>query len=86
MDRMKSLSEAIRTLVEGEFSGYLKINFTQGSLGRIEKSEEFDAAKIITVDAAMKQAGGGTVKPFVKKRETSHETAESAEEYPTGAP
>jgi FKBP-type peptidyl-prolyl cis-trans isomerase 2 len=41
MDRMKSLSEAIRMLVEGEFSGYVKINFSQGSLGRVEKYEEF---------------------------------------------
>ncbi len=85
MDRMKSLSEAIRTLMEGEFSGYLKINFSQGSLGRIEKSEEFDAAKIITVDAATRQVGGGAVKPFMKKRETGHEKKENVEEYPPQA-
>ena len=49
MDRMKSLSEVIRMLVEGEFSGYVKINFSQGSLGRVEKYEEFyDAATHIT--------------------------------------
>jgi hypothetical protein len=47
MDRMKKLTEAITTLVEGEFSGYLKINFTQGSLGRVEKSEEFEDAAVI---------------------------------------
>ena len=47
MDRMKSLSEAIRMLVEGEFSGYLKINFSQGSLGRVEKYEEINDASII---------------------------------------
>jgi hypothetical protein len=47
MDRMKRLTEAIKTLMEGEFSGYLKINFTQGSLGRVEKSEEFEDAAII---------------------------------------
>ena len=47
MDRMKRLIEAIRILIEGEFSGYIKINFSQGSLGRIEKSEEFEDATII---------------------------------------
>jgi hypothetical protein len=47
MDRMTSLSEAIRTLVETEFSGYLKINFSQGSLGRVEKCEEFNDTGII---------------------------------------
>jgi len=47
MDRMTSLSEAIRLLVEAEFSGYLKINFSQGSLGRVEKYEEFNDAGII---------------------------------------
>ncbi len=47
MDKMKRLSEAIRSLMEGEFSGYIKINFTQGSLGRIEKSEEFEEDSIL---------------------------------------
>ncbi|MGC1456602.1 MAG: hypothetical protein WA946_15565 [Nitrospirota bacterium] len=47
MDRMKSLSEVIRMLVEGEFSGYVKINFSQGSLGRVEKYEEINDAAII---------------------------------------
>ena len=58
MDRMKSLSEAIGKLVEEEFNGYLKINFTQGSLGRIEKSEEVDASNIIIADTAGRKAGG----------------------------
>jgi len=47
MDRMKRLVEVIRTLIEYEFTGHLKINFTQGSLGRIEKFEELDDAAII---------------------------------------
>ena len=47
MDRMKRLIEAIRILIAGEFSGYIKINFSQGSLGRIEKSEEFEDATIM---------------------------------------
>jgi hypothetical protein len=51
MDRMKRLIEAIRMLIDGEFNGYIKINFSQGSLGRIEKSEEFENdANILTVD------------------------------------
>jgi hypothetical protein len=48
MDRMTRLIEVIRKLIEGEFTGYVKINFTQGSLGRIEKFEELDDAAIIT--------------------------------------
>ena len=47
MDRMKRLIEAIRILIAGEFSGYIKINFSQGSLGRIEKTEEFEDATIM---------------------------------------
>jgi FKBP-type peptidyl-prolyl cis-trans isomerase 2 len=51
MDKMKRLSDTIRSLIEGEFSGYIKINFTQGSLGRVEKSEEFeDASMILAVE------------------------------------
>lgn len=51
MDKMKRLSETLRTLIEGEFSGYIKINFSQGSLGRVEKSEEFeDTATILEVE------------------------------------
>ena len=49
MDRITKLSDAIRTLMEVEFSGYIKINFSQGSIGRVEKSEEFeDTAILIT--------------------------------------
>jgi len=47
MDRMKKLTEAISILFDEEFSGYLKINFSQGSLGRVEKSEEFEDPAII---------------------------------------
>jgi len=49
MDKMKRLSDTIRTLMEGEFSGYIKINFTQGSLGRVEKSEEIEHDEIIYI-------------------------------------
>ena len=51
MDRIKKLTEAISMLFEEEFSGYLKINFSQGSLGRVEKSEEFEDPAIILADA-----------------------------------
>lgn len=50
MDRMKRLIEAIRNLIEEEFSGYIKINFSQGSLGRVEKFEEFDDATVILAE------------------------------------
>ena len=50
MDRMKRLIEAIRKLIEEEFSGYIKINFSQGSLGRVEKFEEFDDAMVILAE------------------------------------
>lgn len=49
MDRTKKLIETIRTLMEGQFSGHIKINFSQGSIGRVEKSEEFEEASIIFV-------------------------------------
>jgi hypothetical protein len=47
MDRTKKLIETIRSLMDGEFSGNIKINFSQGSIGRVEKSEEFEDASII---------------------------------------
>lgn len=51
MDRMKRLAETIRTLTNGQFSGYIKINFSQGSIGRVEKFEELeDHAIILTGD------------------------------------
>ena len=40
----------MKTLITGEFSGYLKINFSQGSLGRVEKSEEFENAEVILAE------------------------------------
>jgi len=45
---MTRLVEVIENLIESEITGYIKINFTQGSLGRIEKFEEIeDAASIV---------------------------------------
>jgi len=41
---MTRLVEVIENLIESEITGYIKINFTQGSLGRIEKFEEIEDA------------------------------------------
>jgi FKBP-type peptidyl-prolyl cis-trans isomerase 2 len=53
MDRMKKLSDTIRALMEEEFSGYIRINFSQGSLGRVEKSEEIEDPAIIRLSETM---------------------------------
>ncbi len=59
MDRMRRLAEAISMLMEEEFSGYIKINFSQGSLGRIEKAEELeDAATILAGEKKGKKKNG----------------------------
>ena len=47
MDRMTKLIEVIGKLIEGEVTGYIEINFTQGSLGRIEKFEEIDHDAVV---------------------------------------
>ena len=59
MEKLKKLSDTIRMLMEGKFSGYIKINFSQGSLGRIEKSEEFELTNIVTADTVMEQVCKG---------------------------
>jgi len=40
IDRLEKLMSVIRALIESRFTGYIKLNFTQGSIGRIEKFEE----------------------------------------------
>lgn len=40
MSRLTDLINAIQEMNEKEFTGYIKINFTQGGIGRIEKFEE----------------------------------------------
>ena len=47
MDRMTKLIEVIGKLIECEVTGYIKINFTQGSLVRIEKFEEIDHDAVV---------------------------------------
>jgi hypothetical protein len=66
MDRMKRLTEVIRALIEHEFTGHIKINFTQGSLGRIEKFEELD-------DAAIVIAGGKRSKKESQEQVLNHD-------------
>ena len=38
--KLESLTDLMGTLMEGEFTGYLKINFSQGGISRVEKFEE----------------------------------------------
>jgi len=39
-DKLSKLWAVIKGLIESQFTGYIKLNFTQGSIGRIEKFEE----------------------------------------------
>jgi len=39
-EKHERLFEMIQGLADNEFTGYLKVNFTQGALGRLEKLEE----------------------------------------------
>ncbi len=39
-DKYSRLVEVISDLIDKEFTGHLKINFSQGGIGRIEKFEE----------------------------------------------
>lgn len=52
---MKKLAEAIKKLLDEQFSGSIKINFSQGSIGRVEKFEEFDEASITIAGGNTKQ-------------------------------
>jgi hypothetical protein len=40
MNRLTDLMNVIQEMNDKEFTGYIKINFTQGGIGRIEKYEE----------------------------------------------
>lgn len=39
-DKLNRLSIVLQALQQEGFTGYIKINFTQGSVGRVEKFEE----------------------------------------------
>ena len=47
MDKVTRLLDVIAKLIESAFTGYIKINFTQGNIGRVEKFEELDDAIIL---------------------------------------
>jgi hypothetical protein len=38
--RMEKLVRVLKILMDNKFTGYVKLNFTQGTLGRVEKFEE----------------------------------------------
>jgi hypothetical protein len=38
--KLERLNEVMHGMVDGEFTGHVKINFSQGGIGRIEKFEE----------------------------------------------
>ncbi|GAB6268123.1 MAG: hypothetical protein STSR0002_08640 [Smithella sp.] len=40
MDKVKKIIEVIKALMEKKFTGYIKVNFSRGNVGRIEKFEE----------------------------------------------
>ena len=40
MEKIKKMMEVIKALMDKKFTGYVKINFTRGSVERIEKFEE----------------------------------------------
>ena len=39
-DKVKKILDVIKSLMEKKFTGYLKVNFHRGQVGRIEKFEE----------------------------------------------
>ena len=40
MERFEKMVELLKDLMKGQFTGYLKINFSQGGISRVEKFEE----------------------------------------------
>jgi len=40
LKKIERLKEVMQGMVDGEFTGHVKINFSQGGIGRIEKFEE----------------------------------------------
>ena len=38
--KLLRLQDAIKALMEEKFTGYVKVNFSQGGIGRVEKFEE----------------------------------------------
>ncbi len=40
LKKLEKLKEVMHAMVDEEFTGHVKINFSQGGVGRIEKFEE----------------------------------------------
>ena len=40
IEKLEKLFEVMTSLMGDEFTGHIKINFTQGGIGRVEKFEE----------------------------------------------
>jgi hypothetical protein len=40
MDKLKQLAEYLLSIRNENFTGYIKVNFSQGNVGRVEKFEE----------------------------------------------
>ena len=49
-EKHERLFDIIQILADKEFTGYLKVNFTQGGIGRIEKLEEIALHKDAIVE------------------------------------
>ena len=45
LERLEKLTELLRSHICNEFTGHIKINFSQGGIGRIEKFEEIMKAE-----------------------------------------
>lgn len=39
-EKLARIIELMKTLTDEKFTGYIKVNFSQGGIGRIEKFEE----------------------------------------------
>jgi hypothetical protein len=39
-EKLSRIIELMKALADEKFTGYIKVNFTQGGIGRIEKFEE----------------------------------------------
>lgn len=39
-EKLEKLVEVMASLVSDEFTGHIKVNFSQGGIGRVEKFEE----------------------------------------------
>jgi hypothetical protein len=40
LEKLWRLTEVLRSLAEDRFTGYIKVNYSQGAIGRVEKFEE----------------------------------------------